>query len=340
MAQSTSETIIAEQEQAAALQSAGVSVIEIAQKMGLSVSAAKRRLAGWRKRQKLDPILADRLAERGVADLAGLHSGWLIEKDEKGAGQSLYFYLGPDQEKLDFAEAMAEVLDGMPALEPIPAPEVTGAEGLMNFVPLADLHVGGEYGDPEYEATCKGAIDDLVSRLPSAEKALLIDLGDLLDANDHKGVTPASGNPCDVIRENSLGNAKAAFGIMDHAIQRLLQTHIEVEAHLLRGNHDETAYIAVMMALAVQYQDNPRVNLVETDDEFRVIPWGACAIFPHHGDKAKWPELKDVWTDQFPDSWAAAKVHRIIATAHFHHDRMRDLLGVTCEQFRTLHQPN
>lgn len=333
-------TLLQEQNEAGRLKNNGCSRQEIADQMGLSIHAVKRRLTAFKKRSRLDPQLADRLASSGIVDLAGLHSGWLIEKDENGAGQSLYFYLGPDQERVDFAEVMAEVLADLPTLPEIKSPEFSGVGDLMNFVPIADLHVGGSYGDPEYEAVCQGAIDDLVSRLPAAEKAVLIDLGDLLDANDHKGVTPASGNPCDVVRENSLANAETALRIMDRGIQRLLQTHREVEVHLLRGNHDETAYIAVMMSLSERYRSNPRVTIVKTDEEFRVISWGGCAIFPHHGDKAKWTDLKDVWADQFPDTWAAAKVNRMIATGHFHHDRKRDLLGVTCEQFRTLHEPN
>jgi hypothetical protein len=165
-------------------------------------------------------------------------------------------------------------------------------------------------------------------------------MGDLLDANDHKGLTPASGNECDVIRENHLENTINALNIMRYAVGLLLQQHNEIEVHLLRGNHDETAYIGVMVALSVHFKDDPRVNVVVSDDNFRVIPWGKCAVFPHHGDKSKWEDLKDVFSDQFPDAWAKAKYWRFIWTAHVHHDKQKQLVGTDCEHFRTLAKPN
>jgi hypothetical protein len=208
------------------------------------------------------------------------------------------------------------------------------------WIALADLHVGGDYGDVQLEKDFTFAIDDLVNRLPPAEHAVLFELGDLLEANDHKGVTPQSGNLLDVRRENHLGNTLTAVKLMRHAIYRLLETHPTVEVHLVKGNHDPTAYIAVMLGLAAHFEENPRVKIIVEDWDYRVVTWGLCAAFPNHGDKATWNQLKDIWADQFPDEWAAAKAHRIIMTAHYHHDRKRDLVGCVAEHYRTLHRPN
>lgn len=334
-----------EQAQCLALRKAGKTYSEIAEATGLSFDQAYRRVKAAQKAERLDPALAGRLAAQGITDLAGLHSGWLLEKDKLGNGSSLYFYLGPDQEKLDFAQAVREVLSDIPRLPPMGRPALTtGGEGYANWLMLADLHVGGDYGSPALVEDFDRAIDDLVRRLPAAEKAVLFELGDLLDANDHKGVTPASGNPCDVKRDNHLQNTQTAIRLMRRAILRLAETHPEVEVHLIPGNHDRTAYFAVMLALEAHFSNNPRIRIVvpqtEAQEDFRVVSWGQCAVFPHHGDTAKWEQLKDVWADQFPDEWAQAKAFRLIATAHFHHDRKRDLVGCVAEQYRTLHRPN
>lgn len=331
--------LIAEQDEAARLQREGMTRAQIASAMGLSESGVKRRLAGYAKRQRLDPEIAARLAQAGVKDLAGIHSGWLLQKDKNGSGHSLYFYLGPDQERIDFAAAMRDVLSEIPRLPPLPA-VASPKNDLANFVFLADLHVGGEYGSPDLEQRFNECSDDLMSRLPKAEKAVIVELGDLLDANDHKGVTPASGNYCEVIRADSLTNTMTAVRMLKRVIYRAAETHAEVEVHLIRGNHDETAYIAVLIGLAEHFADNPQVRIVVSDDDFRVILWGKCGVFPHHGDKAKWPELKDVWADMFPQAWAACEAERMIATAHFHHDRQRDMLGAHGRHFRTLAAPN
>lgn len=322
----------------------GMSMNEIARKRGLSRDQVKRRLAGARKRKALDPVLADKLASKGIVDLAGLHSGWLIDKNSSGSGESLYFYLGPDQEKISFADAMIDALGDIPRLGQIEAPDARqrgeAAEDLANWMAIADLHVGGDYGDALLEEHFIETIDDLIARLPKAKHAVLFELGDLLEANDHKGMTPTSGNLLDVRREDHLKNTMTAIRLIRYALIRLLETHETVEAHFIKGNHDPTAYMAVMLALSAHFEMNPRIKIHVKDEEFRVISWGECAAFPHHGDTLKWEQLKDVFADQFPDEWAAAKTHRIIMTAHFHHDRSRDLVGCVAEHYRTLHRPN
>lgn len=342
----TDGQIIREQLACLAAQKDGKSRADIAKETGLSLHQVMRRLAGAKKRERLDPELARRLEDKGITDFAGLHSGWLLEKDAAGSGQSLYFYLGQDEEKISFADAMMDVLGDIPRLDPVRrAPvstdEVLGAgDGYANWIALADLHIGGDYGNPKLEEDFNQAIDDLVRRMPPAEHAVLFELGDLLEANDHKGVTPKSGNILDVRREDHLKNTMVAVKLVRRALYRLLETHNTVEAQFVKGNHDTTAFIAVMLALQAHFENNPRINIAVSDDEFRVISWGACAAFPHHGDTIKWEQLKDVFAERFPDEWAQAKAHRIVMTAHFHHDRKRDLIGCVGEHFRTLHGPN
>lgn len=331
--------ILEEQKKALELDRGGMSTRNIAGTLGLSRHQVLRRLNGAKKRERLDPKLAKQLADQGVVDLAGLHSGWLMNKDKKGSGSSLYFFLGQDGEKISFVDAMLDALQDVPRARLIPQPDREGDDS-ATWLMLADLHIGGDYGDVELEEDFNGCIDNIVPRLPKAEKAFLIELGDILDANDHKGVTPASGNPCDVKRDNHLTNTQTAVRVLKRAAYRLAETHHEVEIHLVPGNHDPSAYVAVVLALHAHFETVPHVNVIVTEEDFRVISWGECAVFPHHGDTANWNSLKDVWADQFPDEWAAAKMYRLIATAHYHHDRKKDLVGATGEHFRTLHKAN
>jgi len=280
------------------------------------------------------------LAATGL-DIDQARHGWRIVVDPTtGSRDSVFWKKGtdPEGETLNLVEVLKNSLKSIPPLAQVQTPKSL-PEDLCNFIPLADLHVGGEYGDPNYVQVVHDTIERLVSNLPKAIKAVLIDMGDLLDANDHHGLTPASGNNCDVIREDSLKNTVNAVDIMSRAIVRLAETHEEVEVHLLRGNHDETAYIGVMVALHYRFADNPRVNIVLNDDNFRVIPWGFCGVFPHHGDKAKWEDLKSVWSDQFSTEWTRAKYWRFVWTAHLHNDKQKDMIGAQGEQFRTIAKP-
>lgn len=322
-----------------ALQRQGLNYNQISERLDLSVHQVKRRIRSAKKQERLDPVLSAQLEAEGIVDLAGVHSGWLMNKDGTGSGRSLYFMLGPDGEKISFAEAMIDALQEVPRSPLIIQPEVEG-EDRANWLMVADLHVGGDYGDGQLEVDFNHCVDDMIARLPKAEKAFLIELGDILDANDHKGVTPASGNNCDVKRDNHLTNTQTAIRLLKRAIDRLAETHNSVEVHMVMGNHDPSAYIAVLLALEAHYQHVNHIHIVVIEEDFRVIPWGLCAVFPHHGDTCNWQALKDVWADQFADEWAAAKMHRLVATAHFHHDRRKDLVGATGEHFRTLHKAN
>lgn len=337
------QQLLAEQQKCLMLGRSGKSYEEISKELGMSLSQVKRRVSAALKRERLDPALADKLAAQGITDLAGLHSGWLLEKDKTGSGSSLYFYLGPDQEKISFADAIMEVLSEIPRLEPVQKIRATdGVDDLANWVALADLHIGGDYGDPKLEEDFNWAIDDIVARMPLATHAVLFELGDLLEANDHKGETPKSGNRLEVKigPKEHLKSVKTAVKLLRRAIYRLLETHDTVEVQMVKGNHDLSAFIGVMVALAAHFENNNRVEIVVSADDFRVIMWGECAAFPNHGDELNWNQLKDVFADQFPDEWAQAKTHRHIMTAHFHTNRGQDLVGAYAEHFRTLHRPN
>ncbi len=309
----------------------------VAQVMGKNVTTIKQSVKAALAWESASDGHKGALEATGL-DIGQARHGWRIVVDPTtGSRDSVFWKKDPDDdsEPLDLAEVLKASLKDIPPISKIKIPASLPSD-LCNFIPLADLHVGGEYGDPNYLKVVYEAIDKLVAGLPKAKKAVLIDMGDLMDANDHHGLTPASGNNCDVIRENHLQNTVDATNIMSYAAVRLAESHEEVEVHLLRGNHDETSYIGVLVALYYRFAKNPRITISLTDDNFRVISWGNCAVFPHHGDKTKWESLKSVFSDQFPDKWAIAKYWRFIWTAHVHHDRQRDMIGAQGESFRTL----
>lgn len=304
-----------------------------------TVQEILRRALKWELAEQ-SPGQLEALKTTGLDIDTGRH-GWRIVVDKETGSRDSVFWVSqnPQFQPESFKAALKETLKDFDTFPKIPKPTQCDQD-LCNFLPLADLHIGGDYGDPGYLTEIDRCTTKIMASLPKAAKLVIIELGDLLDANDHKGITPASGNNCDVIRENSLKNAQDAIKILSKFILLGLQIHEEVEVHLLRGNHDETAYIAVMLTLQALFKTNKRVNVVVNDNDFRVIPWGLCAVFPNHGDKCKWEDLKNVFSDQFPDAWAEAKYWRFVWTAHFHHDRQRDIMGVFAEHFRTLAAPN
>lgn len=284
--------------------------------------------------------IMDAAVAGGVSDPQNISHFWKIAKDpETGSGYSLFIKNPHSGEKAHWADSLRETIVEEMRLPPLPVAPVSG-EGVATMMGLADLHIGRNYGTRDIEEDFNFAVDDIVSRLPPAEKAYLIELGDLLDANDHKGLTPGSGNLCDVIRDDHLANTQMAIRLMKRAIYRLAEKHATVEVHMIPGNHDPSAYMAVLLAINEAFANSEQVKIFvprDYDEElYRVIEWGECGLMPHHGDRMKWSSLKDVWADQFPDSWARCKVHRAIWTAHLHHYKAEDLVGCEAKHFRTV----
>lgn len=309
--------------------------------MGVPPSTFKSRLDEARLKGFLLSEGAKKIVDQAQLGYGEAKGGWIHSYDEEGKKIGATRWAATEITPEEIRETVQEALEGLDRLPPVPEPERSDKD-LQNFIPIADLHFGGEYGRPEYEMECNSTMDALFGRLPVAQKALIVDLGDTTDANDHKGVTPASGNTCDVIRHGLQGVIFTALRFLKRTVYRALEGHVEVEVEVQRGNHSETSYLAVLVGLIEHFADNPRVtvHVPKEGDLFRVIRWGECGILPDHGDRLKWPDLKDIWTASLADDWAACTAYRLIATAHFHHDKQRDLAGVECRHFRTMAAPS
>ncbi len=287
---------------------------------------------------------------RGIVRAAKLapveaKGGWIHSYDDDGKKIGATRWSAPeDVSQEDIRDVIRDALADIQPLPPIPPPDMVQAD-LNRILPVADLHYGGEYGRPEYDLECKATMDRLLAGACGVERTTIIDLGDTTDANDHVGVTPGGKNPVDVKRHTFLHVAKAALGFLKHLTYRALETSDTVEVHVLRGNHSETSYAAVLIGLAEHFALNPRVTVVMPPEEgpeamFRLIRWGACGVLADHGDRMKWKDLKDVWTTSFAQHWADCTAYRGIYTAHFHRDRMEDLAGCEARHFRSLSAPS
>jgi len=334
------ETVIQQQEQVLALVSAGASYQQICDETGLSMSAMRRRLACARKRHKIDPHLADKLASRGVTDLAGLHSGWIIDKDEHGAGQSLYFFLGPDGpiSPEDHAEMMAAAFADVPPAPEIKAPEHT-AKGKVAFFPVSDFHLGAVITDKEAETAYNRAI--AVDRLragfslshaaiPPAETAIILYNGDTTHANDFKDRTPRSGHVLKVEGSHH-ANVSLACECLIWQIDMARERHGEVIVSVRRGNHDPSTPIALILALKNRYANDPRVTVQDDENDFFVFQRGKLFICAHHGDGLKPEKMALQIPHKFRREWGVSD-HHYFFTGHLHHTRSDTFGGLYWKQ--------
>lgn len=246
------------------------------------------------------------------------------------------------QSTMDAVDAIKTAFaDYIPVSRIIRAPTVS-LDNILQVYPIVDIHLGmladgketGEANDLD-KGTGRlfAGVDDLVDRAPRARHALIINPGDFFHANDQRNVTPKSGHQLDVdsrFPKVLIAGVKTYIRI----VERALQKHEFVEVKNLKGNHDPESAVALTVALAMYFANNPRVTI---DIEGRDFDWywrlfGKCYLGATHGHNAKPADMYRAMTERNPDYWAAS-THRWFMYGHIHHETVQRLGSVKIESF-------
>jgi hypothetical protein len=320
----------------------GRNYAQAAKRLNTCRKTVQELVAKAEKWDSLDPALAARLSAKGLTDLGSLHSGWLLDKDALGSGESLYFYLGKDEKTQEsLVEAIAEAMASVDPPPAVVAPEAS--PGLCAVFPVADLHIGmladkeevGEDWDTKIAGRVFGeAFARIAGVTPSAEVAILAQLGDLLHVDDQRNVTPQSGHQLDVDSRYFV-ILRRAVAAMKTAIEVLRQRYPQVIYCGRRGNHDLTAHYAVTLALAEHYRDVAGVTIIQDAGEFYVHEFGRNMIVLHHGDRAKPDRLVHFAAAEWPEIWGRTK-YRLALSGHVHHESVKEVGGMRFESVGTI----
>ena len=309
-----------------------------AKALGIGRSTFQEHLSRAKRHLDADPAVKQAMSSAGMQDAGVLHSGW-IKTDEA----SLYFKMPAQESGQDVLADIKDYFTELPPIPAIPAPSGENDADLLTVYPVPDAHIGmrawGAETGEDYDTDIavqriKSGIGDCVAASPASCEAVVIALGDLLHANDNTNMTPASKHVLDVDTRHHK-TLDAAIYAMACAAEIAAQKHEKVTIVIQRGNHDPTAYMAVMFALGERYRDNPRIAVQKHPGEFFVYQFGQCLIASQHGDKAKAERLVMHLADQWPEMWGSTR-HRYYFTGHLHHSRLQDVGGVQVEQLRAV----
>jgi hypothetical protein len=273
-----------------------------------------------------------------MQDIGVLHSGWI-----KTDGASLYFQQPAIKaEPEDIAQRVRAALEGVEAIQPVSPPAET-TDSLLTLYPLPDAHIGqlswGQETGEDYDLKIaadriKSGIAECLSAAPASREAVLVAMGDWLHIDNQDNRTPASKHQLDA--DGRFQKVlDVGIGVLAATAEALLAKHQVVTVVIQRGNHDETAYLAVLFALAERYRDEPRISVQRKPGEFFVTEWGRCLLASCHGDKAKAERLVMYLADKWPEMWGRTK-YRYLFTGHLHHHKSQDLGGVHWEQLRAI----
>lgn len=303
---------------------------------GIPYSTLERRYKNGRA--AIDPAIKASMGAVGTLMVPSLVWGKTAKPDENGMTYSVLMKPAAD----DMGQSIRDALDDIPAIAAIPAP-VHADDDLLTVYPLADVHLGmmswgketGEDYDTKIASTrVQSWIAQTAQASPNSGTAILLDVGDLTHADDQTNQTPRSKHQLDTDTRH-FKTTQSAITTLALAVETLARKHARVIVRILPGNHNPTAYMAIMFALGQRYRDNPRVEVQEEPGEFFVFEFGEVMIAAHHGDKATAQRLINFLADEYAPIWGRTR-HRYLWTGHLHHHKSQDIGGVTWEQLRAV----
>jgi len=273
-----------------------------------------------------------------------LDGGWKFEYDADGnkLGSHRYSIDKPQGDTQAFSAALADGLSNIPPSAPSAAPEHCDSD-LLAVIPIFDAHIGMLARDDSSEVEwdrkaalqrVSDAVGSMVNASPGCKSALVIFGGDTSHTDNKEAVTPRGRNPLDADGSyfEIIASTIAAIKI---SVDLALGKYATVTVRIMRGNHDEHAYVALTMAIAEHYSNDPRAHVETTENDYLIQEFGTNMIVAHHGDKAKPEQLVMFAADQFSKVWGRTK-HRLILTGHIHHETRRDVGGATVESMRSM----
>lgn len=251
-----------------------------------------------------------------------------------------------DDEKLAAAkqavlEAMAEDIVRLRPITPAPGPQCAR---LANVYTLTDSHVGmlawgEEAGEPWdlkiAEDTLTSCFEQMVLRSPRAAVAFINQLGDFLHYDSAvAAVTPLHGHNLDA--DGRMPKmVKIAIRILRRVIDMALLHHERVVVLLAEGNHDMSSSVWLRAMFQALYENEPRVEVIESALPYYCYQHGATMLAFHHGHLKKNDQLPLTFAAQFPKIWGAT-TRRYCHTGHRHHTEEKEHSGMTVFQHPTL----
>ena len=301
-------------------------------------------LGEWLRNNQDDPAIKAAMAAIGT----GLTPSVTWIKTKATDTEPAYSVMLRPAEKTpeDVAAAMRAALEGLTPAPPITPPEHV-LDDLCTVYPLMDAHLGmhawgAETGGDDYDlklaqSDVRHAFAKLAAIAPNAQQAVLIIGGDFFHADDNRAETPQSKHKLDVDGRH-FKVLDVGVALIAEVTERLLAKHASVLVRVLRGNHDEHSHLILTFAPSERYRLDARVTVEKQARDLFMMQWGGCAIFAHHGDKAKPPNLA-LYLSDVCAFWSETR-HRHLLTGHIHHDSAKDIGPLRWESLRAFCPPD
>jgi hypothetical protein len=266
----------------------------------------------------------------------------LYDKDGKPKLQWVKTKLDDELREKAIREAFNAMAIDLPRLLPLAKPDIANSN-LCNLYTLTDCHVGmlawhkegGNDWDVKIaEAVLVGCFEQMIMASPCAEVGFVNQLGDFLHSDGMMPVTPTSGHILD--QDGRFSKiVTIALRVLRRVIDLALQRHNKVVVLMAEGNHDMASSIWLRVMFKALYENEPRVEVIDSELPYYVYQHGKTMLAFHHGHLSKNDILPMVFAAQFPKMWGETE-KRYCHTGHRHHGEEKEHRGMTVTQHPTL----
>ena len=234
---------------------------------------------------------------------------------------------------------LASELQPLPPIPQIlPATDETATLYISN-----DIHFGALMWAPESGTdwdlpiavdTVKAAYDHLFATSPNSRVGIVTDLGDLMEVDSFKNLTPQSGNPL-AVDGRFPKIMRAAYSSLVYAIYRALEKHEQVYFINIAGNHDMTVGHAIREVIRAVFADNSRVIIDDSPSAIKYFQHGQTLLQFAHGDGLKMRDAGEVMAHDCETIFSSTK-YRYAHFGHTHKDAVYDGRLCRSESHRNL----
>jgi len=239
-------------------------------------------------------------------------------------------------------EAFSAMSEELPRLESINFKGVP-VTTLCNLYVMTDCHVGmlawHKEGGADWdlkiaERVLTGCFEQMVTSSPQAGTGIVAQLGDWLHSDGLLPVTPTHHHILD--QDGRFSKiVQASIKILRRLVDFALVRHEKVIILMAEGNHDQASSIWLRVMFKALYENEPRVQVIDSELPYYVYQHGKCMIAFHHGHLKKNDALPILFASQYANVWGDT-TKRYAHTGHRHHVEEKEHSGMTVVQHPTL----
>jgi hypothetical protein len=239
-------------------------------------------------------------------------------------------------------ESIEAMMQDVPRLAPIQQPLDTH-DNLCNLFTVTDFHLGmlanakesgADWDLKIAENLLVGVFEQAMLSTPFAKVGFINQLGDFLHSDGIMPVTPTSHHIVD--QDGRFAKiVTVALRLLRRIIDIALMRHETVVVLMAEGNHDITSSIWLRVMFKALYENEPRVQVIDSDLPYYQYQHGQTMLAFHHGHLSKNDSLPLLFASQFPQVWGAT-TKRYCHTGHRHHVEEKEHSGMKVIQHATL----